>query len=137
MPVNTQIVAPGATAVRAWGAYCPGTVGMGRSVGINTANAEYFLMRGSTRWFDHDYTAIGRVVMGMDAVRAAAVGVPPKRPDKMRTVRVLADLPAAHQPHIEIMSTQSSAFAKIVDLVKQARGADFSVCDVTVPVSVR
>lgn len=137
MPVNTQIAAAGASTVRAWGAYCPGTVGMGRSAGINTANAEIFLMRGSTRWFDHDYTAIGRVVMGMDAVRAVAVGVPPKHPDTMRTVRVLADLPAAQQPHIEVMNTQSSEFEKIVDRARRARGADFSVCDVTVPVHVR
>jgi peptidylprolyl isomerase len=133
MPVNTQIVAPHASTVRAWGAYCPGTVGMGRSAGLDTANAEIFLMRGTTRWFDHDYTAIGRVVMGMDVVRAAAVGVPPKHPDAMRTVRVLSDLPASQQPRIETMNTESSEFAKLVESERRAKGADFSVCDVTVP----
>lgn len=137
MPVATQVVAPGASTVRAWGAYCPGTVGMGRDVGLDTANAEIFLMRGTTRWFDHDYTAFGHVIMGMGAVRAVAVGVPPKHPDAMRTVRVLADLPAAQQPHIEIMNTRSSAFAHIVDVTRRTRGANFSVCDVSVPVRVR
>jgi peptidylprolyl isomerase len=137
VPVNTQIVARGASKVRAWGAYCPGTVGMGRDVGLNTANAEIFLMRGTTRWFDHDYTAIGRVVMGMGAVRAAAVGVPPKHPDAMRTVRVLADLPAAQRPRIELMNARSKEFAAIVERTRRAHGADFSVCDVMLPVRVR
>ncbi len=137
MPVNTQIGAPNASTVRAWGAYCSGTVGMGRDVGLDTANAEIFLMRGTTRWFDHDYTAIGHVVIGMDVIRSVAVGVPPKHPDKMRTVRVLADLPPAQQPHVEIMNTQSGEFAKIVDRARRVASADFSVCDVAVPVRVR
>jgi peptidylprolyl isomerase len=94
-------------------------------------------MRETTRWFDHDYTAIGRIVMGMDVIRAVAVGVPPKHPDAIRTVRVLADLPPAQQPHIDIMNTRSSAFANIVDRERRARGADFSVCDATVPVRIR
>jgi len=137
MPVATQIVAPNASTVRGWGAYCAGTVGMGRDTGLDTANAEIFLMRGTTRWFDHDYTAIGHMVTGMNVMRSVAVGVPPKHPDAMRTVRVLADLPASQQPHIEIMNTSSNEFAKIVDATRRARGADFSVCDVTVPVRVR
>lgn len=137
MPVATQIVAPNVSTVRAWGAYCAGTVGMGRDVGLNTANAEIFLMRGTTRWFDHDYTAIGHIVMGMNVARSVAVGVPPKNPDAMRTVRVLADLPAAQQPHIEIMNTRSAAFSDLVNQARRTHGANFSVCDVTVPVRVR
>ncbi len=137
MPVATQIVAANVWTVRAWGAYCPGTVGMGRDVGLNTANAELFLMRGTTRWFDHDYTAIGHVVAGMNVVRSIAAGVPPKHPDAMRTVRVLADLPDSQQPHIEIMNTRSAAFAKIIDDARRAHGANFSICDVSVPVRVR
>lgn len=137
MPVATQIVAPNASTVRAWGAYCPGTVGMGRAAGLDTANAEIFLMRGTTRWFDHDYTAIGHVVMGLNVIGSVAVGVPPKHPDAMRTVRVLADLPANQQPHIEIMNTKSNAFGLIVDQARREHGANFSVCDVAVPVRVR
>jgi peptidylprolyl isomerase len=136
VPVATQVVAPHATTVRGWGAYCAGTVGMGREEEPNTANAELFLMRGTTRWFDHDYTAIGSVVIGMDAVRSAAVGVPPKHPDAIRTVRVLADLPPMQQQHIDVLNVRSAAFRSLIDEARSKRGADFSVCDVILPVHV-
>lgn len=136
IPVGTQIVAEDATTVRAWGAYCPGTVGMGRDTNPDTENAEIFLMRGTTRWFDHDYTAIGRVVAGFDAVLAAAVGVPPAHPDVMKRVSVLADLPVASRPRVEVMDTQSDEFRALIDSARSMRGSDFSVCDVDVPVRV-
>ena len=137
LSVETQIVDPHSSTVRAWGAYCAGTVGMGRDEPLNSANAEIFLMRGTTRWFDHDYTAIGRVVMGMDVVRSVAVGVPPKHPDAMRKVRVLADVPSYDRPRIDVMNTLSPEFMKLVEETRATRGADFSVCDVQVPVRIR
>lgn len=35
-----------------WGAYCDGVMGMGRERDVDTANAEIFFMRGTTRYFD-------------------------------------------------------------------------------------
>ncbi|HET9029794.1 MAG TPA: peptidylprolyl isomerase [Candidatus Aquilonibacter sp.] len=134
VPVATQVVDPHASTVRGWGAYCSGTVGMGREKSVDSANAEIFLMRGTTRWFDHDYTVVGRVLSGMRAVRSAAVGVPPAHPDVMTKVRVLSDLPAADRPLLEYLNPRSSAFAALVAQTRARRGADFSVCDLALPV---
>ena len=119
---------------RVWGAYCDGVMGMGRERDVDSANAEIFFMRGTTRNFDHDYTVVGRILVGLDVVRAAAVGVPPKRPDRMLRVRVLSDLPSSDRPSIEVLDTNSAEFDKLVAAARHAHGADFSVCDISVPV---
>ena len=119
---------------RVWGAYCAGVMGMGRERDVDSANAEIFFMRGTTRNFDHDYTVVGRIVAGLDVIRAAAIGVPPKHPDRMLRVRVLSDLPASTRPSIEVLDTNSEEFDRLVTAARRAHGADFSVCDITVPV---
>ncbi|MGB6985719.1 MAG: peptidylprolyl isomerase [Candidatus Aquilonibacter sp.] len=119
---------------RVWGAYCDGVVGMGRERDVDSANAEIFFMRGTTRNFDHDYTVAGRILVGLDVIQAAAVGVPPKRPDRMLRVRVLSDLPSSERPSIEVLDTHSAQFDQLVVAARGAHGADFSVCDISVPV---
>jgi peptidylprolyl isomerase len=69
--------------LRVWGAYCPGVAGMGRQADPGSANSEIFFMRDAARRLDHDYTVWGRVVWGLDVVRAVAVGEPPAHPDRM------------------------------------------------------
>jgi peptidylprolyl isomerase len=117
---------------RGWGIYCAGVAGMGRQDDINSANSEIFFMRDTSRSLDHDYTVWGRVVEGLNVVRAIAVGEPPAHPDKMIRVRVMADLPVAEQPKIEVMDTSSAVFKRNIEGQRQRLGADFSVCDVPV-----
>jgi peptidylprolyl isomerase len=119
---------------RVWGAYCDGVMGMGRERDVDSANAEIFFMRGTTRNFDHDYTAVGRILVGLDVIRAAAVGVPPTHPDRMLRVRVLSDLPSSERPSVEVLDTHAAEFDQLVAAARQAHGADFSVCDLSVPV---
>ena len=119
---------------RVWGAYCDGVMGMGRERDVDSANAEVFFMRGTTRNFDHDYTVVGRILVGLDVLRAAAVGVPPKHPDRMLHVRVLSDLPVSDRPSIEVLDTSSAQFDRLVIAARHAHGPDFSVCDISLPV---
>ena len=135
-PFEAMAVPQQAGRWRAWGAYCAGVAGMGRQAAITTANSEIFFMRAPARRLDHDYAVWGVVVAGMDAVRGVAVGEPPAHPDRMVRVRVMADMPAGEQPAIEVMETGSSAFAAHVAAVRAARGPDFSICDVSVPVRI-
>jgi peptidylprolyl isomerase len=123
--------------IRGWGAYCPGVMGMGRQADPGTANSEIFFMRAPARRLDHEYTVVGRVVSGFEAIRTVAVGEPPKVPDLMLKVRVLADLPPPERPRIEVMDTRGPAFQARLAALKRARGAAFSVCDVEVPSRVR
>lgn len=120
--------------LRAWGAYCPGVAGMGRQAAPGSSNSEIFFMRDAARRLDRDYTVWGKVVAGLDVVRAMAVGEPPAQPDRMLKVRVMADMPPAERPRLEVMDERSPAFGKLVARLRAARGADFTVCDVEVPV---
>ena len=117
---------------RAWGIYCAGVAGMGRQAEIGTANSEIFFMRDAARRLDHDYTVWGRVVSGLDVVRAIAVGEPPAQPDRMMSVRVLEDIPAAERPHLSVIDTQSPDFRESIEAVRRREGADFTLCDVPV-----
>ena len=117
----------------AWGAYCPGVAGMGRQAAETTANSEIFFMREASRRLDRDYTVWGTVVQGLDVVRAMTVGEPPANPDKMIKVRLAADLPPAERPRIEVLDEHSAAFTTLVEQVRAAKGADFTVCDIQVP----
>lgn len=118
---------------RVWGAYCDGVAGMGRQAGNDTANSEIFFMRAPARRLDHDYAVWGRVVQGLEVVRAIQVGEPPAEPDRMLKVRLAADLPAAERPRVQVADTQGPAFQARVAQLKTRLGARFSVCDVAIP----
>jgi peptidylprolyl isomerase len=68
-------------------------------------------------------------------VRQIAVGEPPPHPDRMLRVQVMADMPAADRPRLEVIDARSAAFKQQIAEARTLRGADFSVCDV--PVAVR
>jgi peptidylprolyl isomerase len=114
---------------RVWGAYCDGVAGMGRQAGIDTANSEIFFMRAPARRLDHDYAVWGRVVQGLEVVRAIKVGEPPADPDRMIRVRLAADMPAAERPRLAVANPDGPAFRARVAAAKARLGARFSVCD--------
>jgi peptidylprolyl isomerase len=120
---------------RAWGVYCDGVAGMGRQADPGTTNSEIFFMRAPARRLDHDYAVWGRVVQGLDVVRAINVGEPPAHPDSMVRVRVMADLPVGDRPKIEVIDTSSAEFHAEIAALRRDRGADFSLCDV--PIATR
>jgi peptidylprolyl isomerase len=119
---------------RVWGAYCDGVAGMGRQAGIDTANSEIFFMRAPARRLDHDYAVWGRVVQGLDVVRAIKVGEPPADPDRMTRVRLAADLPAAERPQLLVADTAGPAFRAQATRLQAQEGARFTVCDLKIAV---
>lgn len=120
----------------AWGLYCPGVVGAGRNDKENSANSEFFLMRQAYPALDKRYTVWGRVVVGLSVVRALKTGEPVRDPDRMETVRIMSDLPKAQQRRISLPTPGSPIWARLISKARLAKGADFSVCDITVPVRV-
>src|SRR5256885_1797590 len=60
-----------------------GTVGAARANSPDSANSQFFIMYAPHPELDHNYTVIGRVVAGMDAVDAIAQGEPPEQPTKI------------------------------------------------------
>jgi peptidylprolyl isomerase len=120
----------------AWGLHCPGVASMARADDPNSANSQFFLMRAAYPSLDKRYTPWGRVVWGQPAVKAIAVGEPPPNPDRMVSVRLASDVPAAERAPIFIMRTEGRDFARLLQEQREERGADFSVCDVEIPVRV-
>lgn len=146
LPVQTQpdsaFALTGDGKVHAWGLYCPGVAGMARDEGNDTANSQFFLMRQSYPALDKRYTIWGAAVSGLDVLRSLQVGdgdngmMAQAQPDRLTRVRVAADIPEGERPTVQVLSTSSPRFRALVDETRQARGADFSVCDVTLPVQV-
>ena len=60
-----------------------GTVSMARTEAPDSANSQFFIMFAPKSLLDHNYTVIGRVVSGMDAVDKIAPGEPPSEPTKI------------------------------------------------------
>ncbi len=140
MPVQSQVHELAAITtdgkIDSWGLFCQGTVGMARDNDPDSANSQFFLMRDVYPTLEKNYTAIGTVVSGVDVVRKIKLGVPAVNPDKMVKVRMLSEIPEAERPKVEIMDTSSPQFKAVLDQNRKTKGADFSVCDVTVPVKV-
>ncbi len=69
-----------------------GTIGMARTQDPNSANSQFFITFANTSHLNGQYTVWGRVVDGMEHVDAITRGEPPRNPDAMLSVRVLADV---------------------------------------------
>ena len=124
--------------VSAWGLYCPGVAGMARDENPDSANSQFFLMRAGYPALEKRYTAFGRVISGMDAVRAVKVGEPVADPqDRMERVRLLADLPEKDRPKVRVIDPKGPWFKTEIARVRALKGADFSACDIEIPVEVK
>ncbi|ENZ81424.1 MULTISPECIES: peptidylprolyl isomerase [Caulobacter] len=124
--------------VATWGNFCSGVLGMARAGDPDSANSQFFFMRQANASLDKTYTAFGRVLSGLDVVRAIKTGEPvPDPQDKMISVKLLADLPADKRPSIQVMDTRSAAFKALVVKRQGEMGGGFTNCDVDVPVQVK
>jgi peptidylprolyl isomerase len=124
--------------VNAHGDFCSGVGGMARAAALDSGNSQFFLMRGTGESLNGNYTAWGAVLSGQDVVRSIKLGEPPAAPmDKMLTVRLLADMPAATRPKVRVADTASPWFASFVASVKAQKPNDFSICDLTLPSEIK
>jgi len=138
MPVMSQpdalMVMTASHAVTAWGLFCPGVAGMARDNAVDSANSQFFLMRQAYPSLEKKYTAWGRVVAGLNVVRAIKVGEPVSPPqDRMITVRLASDLPSNERTAVRVIDPGSASFRTLLERVRQEKGADFSVCDIDLP----
>lgn len=142
MPVESQSMSLAALTkdqkVTAWALYCQGVAGMARDDNPDSGNSQFFLMRYPYPSLEKRYTAWGRVIAGEDVVRAIKTGEPVEQPqDRMDRVRVLADIPEKDRPKIRVIDPKGAWFKAEVERVRAAKGADFTACDVEIPVEVK
>jgi cyclophilin family peptidyl-prolyl cis-trans isomerase len=68
-----------------------GTVSMARTNAPNSANSQFFICFDDARFLDKQYTVWGQVVDGMDNVDQIKRGEPVRDPDRITSMRVMAD----------------------------------------------
>lgn len=134
LPVISQPLALGAMTadhkVDAYATYCPGVVGMARADDPDSGNSQFFLMRAAQPNLDQKYTVIGRVIAGEDVVRQIKTGEPVSAPqDKMVSVKLLADLPAASRPTVRVIDAAGPWFRAEVARVRAEKLIGISPCD--------
>jgi len=106
---------------RMWIVHCPGTLAFARDNAPDTATTEFYIVIGEApRRLDRNLTAFGRVIDGLQYVQKLTRGDPEvdngviqdkSKADKILKVQIAADLPAAAQPHYQVMRTGGPAFA--------------------------
>jgi peptidylprolyl isomerase len=135
---------------RAWLAHCYGTVGAGRSNAEDSSTgAEIYVVIGqSPRQLDANLSVVGRVLKGMELLSALPRGPAPigvyadaAQRTPIRAVRLATDVPESERTPIEVMRTDSAAFAKLVegrrnrvDAFYRRPAGHIDLCNVTVPV---
>lgn len=75
-----------------------GAVGMARSQSPNSANSQFFICFDDCSFLNKQYTVWGQVVEGMDVVDKITRGEPPRNPDKIVKMSVLADVKTEPAP---------------------------------------
>ncbi len=161
MPVLTQPIAQ--AAVRADGTvessitHCAGVMSTARNGAgdpaedralWNTADSQFFMMRYGARadgtpntFLDRQYTSWGKVVSGLDVVRAINVGTvgntPNFEPDSIVSWKVVADLPEAERPHVWVLREDGPEFQTLLASASGADGAAPDVCEIEIPTMVQ
>ncbi len=119
--------------------HCPGIVSTARTDDPNSANSQFFLMRGTAAHLDRKYTAWGRVVDGLDVVFAIKSGALSENgavrdPDILVSARLAADIPAPERPVVEVLDTASATVSALMSGVKEST----HICELpAVPARVR
>ena len=137
---------------RTWLTHCYGMVGVGRDMPPDTGSGEelYAVNGQAPRQLDRNIALVGRVVDGMAFLSAlprgtAALGfyADPAQRLPIRSVRVVADLPPAERPRLEVLDPASPAFAAALSARASRRDPFFvrpagmtDLCNVPVPARI-
>lgn len=121
--------------------FCPGVLGMARNGDPDSANSQFFIMTGRNANLDGAYAPFGRVLAGLEVVRALKSGSEAEDgrvvdPDVMTRVRTAAALPEAERPAVRVQAPASAAFLAEVERVRAAEGSRLDVCSVQPAVEV-
>lgn len=123
--------------VQSWLLHCRGAAAMARTSDPNSARSQFYITTGSPDHLNATYTVWGRVRLGMDAVDQITVGTamedPDFRPDVIRSMRVGSELPAEEQMDIQVVDTDSEAFAGYLDTLRDDQGNLPDICEINVP----
>ncbi len=117
-------VARSATLHRTWLAHCYAMVGVGRDLDVQSGSgAELYVVIGhAPRHLDRNVALVGRVLKGMELLSALPRGsaemgfyAKSETPLPIKSIRVAADVPQPERSSLEVMRTDSAAFAALIE----------------------
>jgi peptidylprolyl isomerase len=136
-----------------WLAHCYGMVGAGRDEAADSGGGtELYAVTGhAPRHLDRNVTLVGRIIKGVELLSAlprghAAMGFYEKPEERtvIKSVRIIADLPAAERLPLEALKTDSATFTELVESRRNRRDSWFKtaagrieLCNVPLPVRER
>lgn len=133
---------------QAWLAHCYGMVGAGRgNEADSSTGAELYAVIGQApRGLDLNITVVGRVLSGIELLSSLPRGGPnmgfydqAEQRTAIKRVRLLADMPEAERPHLQVLRTDSKTWPQLLDARRNRTGwfvynpKHIDVCSATVP----
>ena len=138
---------------RTWLTHCYGMVGVGRDMDVQSGSgAELYVVIGhAPRHLDRNVALVGRVLQGVELLSALprgsdAMGFYSKTeaPTLIKSIRIAADVAEAQRSHLEVIRTDSAAFAALIESRRNRPEEFFKVpaghidlCNVPIPVRER
>lgn len=117
-----------------WPLHCYGVVAMARDSDPDTGSSHFYIVIGrDQRYLDRNLTVFGRVISGMDNIQRVIRGdrsvdngvIPdPAKRTQILGMSIAADLPDHNRPQLQVMKSDSPAFAEEKDR-KYYRDSDF------------
>ncbi len=100
-----------------WHLHCVGAFAFGRNDDRDSASTEFYITLQPQRYLDRNLTVFGRVIDGMDHIQRLRRNAPPETKDddvgeEIITMRIGVDLPPEKQVQLEILRSDSNAFAE-------------------------
>jgi peptidylprolyl isomerase len=138
---------------RTWLAHCYGMVGVGRDLDVESGSgAELYVVIGhAPRHLDRNVALVGRVLKGVELLSglprgSAEMGFYAKNEATLpiKSIRIASDVPARERVELEVMRTDTAAFAAVIES-RRNRPEDFftfkagriDLCNVPIPVRLR
>ncbi len=133
---------------RAWLAHCYGMVGAGRNdaADSSTGGELYAVIGHAPRALDLNITVVGRVLKGIELLASlprggAAMGFydKPEQRIGIQRVRLLAEVPTAERPALQVLKTDTATWAALLDARRNRSGwfvhspRHIEVCSASVP----
>ncbi|MEO6064579.1 MAG: peptidylprolyl isomerase [Lysobacterales bacterium] len=137
---------------KAWLTHCYGSVGAGRDNAADSSNGTelYVVIGQSPRHLDRNITLVGRVIAGMELLSALPRGTGPlgfyEKPEQrvpLRSIRLLADVPASEQTKIEVLRTDTNTWDALIESRRNRRddwylrpAGHINACNVPLPTRI-
>jgi len=109
---------------KVWLTHCPGVIAMARNEDADSSRTDFYIVLGQApRYLDRNMNVFGRVIEGMDVVQRIHRGPVSNQgvftddtaSSRIRSMKLLSEIPESGREKAYVMDSTSKAFAEILD----------------------